>query len=67
MHSYYYDPRIKKGKIFGAKVASFVDVNYTPRTGIDCVMTVKTLYDDIVLTAGFALIQPNCHLFCGNV
>lgn len=57
----------QKSKIFDAKVASFVDANYTPRTGIYCVMTVKTQYNDIMLTVGIAVLQPNCHLLCGSI
>lgn len=61
-----YNLRIKQSKIFDAKAASFVDVNYTPRTGIYHVMTVKIQDNDIVLTVGIAVLQPNCHLLCGS-
>lgn len=62
-----YNPRVKKSKTFDVKVPSVVEASPTSRTGIYRVMTVKTQYNNIVLSVRIAVIQPNCHLLCGNV
>lgn len=62
-----YNPRIKKSKTFDVKVAGFVEASPPSRTATYRVMTVEAQYNNIVLSVGIAVIQPNCHLLGGIV